>query len=67
MRVQGVDVNCKFDNGAQANVMSFVTYEGLLKTPSMRPTSSSLLAYKNYRIKPLGVVTLAVDVRGKFL
>ena len=60
--VQGADLNCKLDSGAQANVISRVTYEGLQKPPAMRPTSSCLVAYNNYRIKPLGVVRLAVDV-----
>jgi hypothetical protein len=64
LHIQGADINCKLDSGAQANVMSRVTYEGLQQPPAMRPTSSSLVAYNNNRIKPLGVATLAVDVRG---
>ena len=66
LRVQGVDLNCKLDSGAQANVMFLVTYEGLQMISAMRPTSSSLVAYNNRQIKPLSVVTLAVDVSSRF-
>ena len=62
LHVHGADLNCKLDTGAQTNVMSRVTYEGLQKPPAMRPKSSSLVAYNNHRIKPLGIVTLAVNV-----
>ena len=50
LRVQGVDLNCKLNSRAQANVMYLVTYEELQKPPAMRPTSLSLVAYNNQRI-----------------
>ena len=32
----------------------------------MRQTASNLVAHNNHRIKPLGVITLAVDVKSTF-
>ena len=66
LRVQGIDLSCKLDCEMQANVRFIVTYEELQKPPALRQTSSSLAVYNNHRIKPLGVATLAVDIKRAF-
>ena len=66
LRFQCVYFICKLESGAQSNAMSLVTYEGQQKAPVMRPTSSSLVTYNSHRIIPLGVVTLAVNVKSMF-
>jgi hypothetical protein len=57
-------VDCKLDSGAEANVMSLQTYRTLGTSSSMKPTASTLLAYNNTRIKPLGVASLTVKWKG---
>jgi hypothetical protein len=62
--VNGSPINCKLDSGAEANVMSCETYNSLHDPPATRSTATTLSAYNNSRIKPLGIVSLTVDYKG---
>jgi hypothetical protein len=62
--INGSSVDCKLDSGAEANVMSLQTYQTLHTSSSMKPTASTLLAYNNTKIKPLGVASLTVTWKG---
>ena len=44
--------------------MSLETYDALNDQPSMKPTLTTLSAYNNGRIKPLGIATLTVEHKG---
>jgi hypothetical protein len=62
--INGSSVDCKLDSGAEANVMSLQTYQTLHTSSPMKPTVSTLLAYNNTRIKPVGVASLTVTWKG---
>ena len=63
--INGTHVNCKLDSGAEANVMSAETYKTLQAVSDLQPTATTLSAYNNSRITPLGIATLTVKHKGK--
>ncbi len=60
--IGGSSVDCKLDSGAEANIISQRVLESLREPPALLPTSSTLVAYNNTRIKPLGIARLVVQV-----
>jgi hypothetical protein len=64
--INGVEVQCKLDTGAEANVISVGTLQSLSKIckPAIQSTSTVLTAYNNNKIKPAGTVNLPVLHKG---
>ena len=63
--INGININCKLDSGAEANIMSADTF-GLLKhKPKMRMSNTVLSSYTNDKLKPFGTVLLRLRHRGK--
>ena len=57
VHVQGRDIQCKLDTGAQANVLPMSEYQRI-QAPPMEETQTVLCAFGKNKIYPLGTVTL---------
>jgi len=53
-------ISCKLDCGAEANIISKQTYNSLHTKQRIRPSDTVLTTFGAWKIKPLGVVRLAV-------
>jgi hypothetical protein len=62
--IKGSSVDRKLDSGAETNVMSLQIYQNLHTSSFMKPAASTLFAYNNTRIKPLGVPSLTATWKG---
>jgi len=60
LSINGSELNCKLDTGAEANVMSRTTFRSLEIPAELRAATTILTAYDNNGINPLGVTTLQV-------
>lgn len=63
--IQGTQINCKLDSGAEANVMSAAVFSLVKNPPTLRSTSVVLTAYSNTVMKPIGIATLCLKFRGQ--
>jgi hypothetical protein len=63
LSINGTELNCKLDTGAQANVMSHSTFHSLEIPAELRATATVLTAYDNNRIRPLGIASLQVNLK----
>lgn len=67
--IQGTNVNCKIDTGAEVSVLPWKVYDDLKLPKLLEKTSIVLVAFGNSRIKPVGTVKLECkhvkDLEGK--
>lgn len=64
ININGDLVQCKLDTGAEANVMAQSTLNSLANRPKIKPCKTTLTAYGNSKITPVGIVSVTAKTSG---
>ncbi len=64
MQLDGHCIQAKLDTGAQANVLPLRIYEKLKLRISLQKTKTTLNAFGNNKLKPVGAITVPMESNG---